>query len=68
MSANEKVGWPANTEDVSHSIDGNYLRIGYEMSYLYIRDEMRTYVKSDVYPHEPEVAPMMTPEYVRVRL
>ena len=29
---------------------------------------MRTYVKSDIYPHEPEVAPVMSPEYVRVRL
>ena len=65
MPTNENIGWPANTENVSHSIDGNYLRVEYEMSYLYVRDdEMRTYVESDVYPHESEVAPMMTPEYV----
>ena len=27
----EKVAWPANTEDVSHSIDSGYLHVEYEL-------------------------------------
>ncbi len=29
--AKEKVGWPANTEDIGHSVDDKYLRVGHEL-------------------------------------
>jgi hypothetical protein len=40
------------------------------MSWLQVnaKQKMTTYVESDVYPHDSEVAPMMAIENVRIRL
>lgn len=70
MLAREKVSRSANTEDVCHSKESEYLREKKTMSpsMQNAKAKKTTYVKSDVDPHESKVAPMMIEENIRIRL
>jgi len=68
MFAREKIRRSTNTEDICHGEENKYLVA--EMSWPQADKGLKlaTYVESDVYPYESEVAPMVAIKDIRIRL